>query len=654
MSISSEISARPSTSDTQINSRSWLWSGRAAFFILCAASLVFSIQLFPLEIDYLRSQADTHLTDAQTPFYFGVMLARNLVRLVCILTGVLIFWRKSNDRIGVLAGTFLVAFGAASLNFYQYTPQGTALLEENNIMWGNSISGLGWMLSFPFSLVFPDGRFVPRWMVLHLIPSLILVGLWGLPSHDALYPLNWDTTIFSLVMFFIFVPLVATQVYRYRRVSTPTQRQQTKWVMYGLLFVVVSVLVLVVVRGIWPETFEFGTIAGDLLWLFSDFITILIPITLLMAMLRQRLWDVDILINRSLVYGAATALLAVIFILSVVIVQRLLGASNTLVSFIVSAIGPLALFNPTRKRIQHTIDQRLYRFNFDLDQLKAAQKTPEIKNPGALTGKQLGAYTVLGVLGKGGMGEVYKGQDGGNVVALKILAEELAHQSEFLARFQREAQTGMALDHPHIVRVHDVGAVDGVHYMAMDYVEGFDMARHLKQRSPMPPEDVIDLLRSITHALDYAHGQGLVHRDLKPSNIMLRPRADGETYDAVLMDFGIAKISGAGTRYTGTGTIGTIDYMAPEQITTAREVDHRADIYALGIMAYEMLTGKRPFEGSAPQVMFAHLQQPAPDPRDIQPDIPRTAAKAILKALEKNPDDRFDSAGAFLNALMGS
>lgn len=654
MSISSEISSRPSTSDTHIKSRSWLWAGRAAFFAVCAATLIFSVRLLPLEIDYLDNQADAHLTGAQAPLYFVVMMTRNLTRLVMIVTGIFIFWRKSQDRIGVLVALALVTMGAAGINFYQFTPQGTALLQENNLMWGNWLSGMAWFSVFVFLMLFPDGRFVPRGMAYHLIFALGVVAAWGLPSDHDLFPLKWNPVVFTAILSAAFVPPIWAQVYRYRNVSTPTQRQQTKWVVYAMFIMLVSAFYLFVLRVIFPNTFEIGTIASDVLWLLTDVVFISLPIALLMAILRQRLWDVDILINRSLAYSVVAGAGLLVFFVTVVGLQLVIGQTQPVIALLVAGGFSLAVFRPLHERAQKIIDHNIYHFRFLVDDLRKADQAPEIKNPGALTGKQLGAYTVLGVLGKGGMGEVYKGQDGGNVVALKILADELAHQSEFLARFQREAQTGMALDHPHIVRVHDVGAADGVHYMAMDYVEGFDMARHLKQRSPMPPEDTIDLLKSIADALDYAHGQGLVHRDLKPSNVMLRPRADGETYDAVLMDFGIAKISGAGTRYTGTGTIGTIDYMAPEQITTAREVDRRADIYALGIMTYEMLTGKRPFEGSAPQVMFAHLQQPAPDPRDIQPDIPRTAAKAILKALEKNPDDRFDSAEAFLKALMGS
>ncbi|MCX9079943.1 MAG: serine/threonine-protein kinase, partial [Candidatus Methanoperedens sp.] len=171
------------------------------------------------------------------------------------------------------------------------------------------------------------------------------------------------------------------------------------------------------------------------------------------------------------------------------------------------------------------------------------------------------------------------------------------------------------------------------------------------EHNTLPADQACTLIRELAAALDYAHAQGLVHRDIKPSNIMLRLKPDSETHEAVLMDFGIAKIQDARTRYTGSGAIGTVDYMAPEQIMAAKEVDHRADIYALGVVLYEMLTGQRPFQGSAGQVLFAHLQQPPPDIRSINPDLPRSIAHAVTRVLSKDPNDRYDSAGAFAEAL---
>jgi len=170
----------------------------------------------------------------------------------------------------------------------------------------------------------------------------------------------------------------------------------------------------------------------------------------------------------------------------------------------------------------------------------------------------------------------------------------------------------------------------------------------LKEKGALPYEEARRLLKALANALDYAHGQGIVHRDIKPSNVMLKT---GTLIQPILMDFGVAKITGSTTKLTGSGAIGTIDYMAPEQIMSAQEVTAAADIYALGVMAFEMLTGRKPFEGGPAQVMFAHLQQPPPDPYSIAQDITLQAAAAILQAMGKDPTQRFESAGEFIALL---
>jgi serine/threonine-protein kinase len=226
------------------------------------------------------------------------------------------------------------------------------------------------------------------------------------------------------------------------------------------------------------------------------------------------------------------------------------------------------------------------------------------------------------------------------------------NSAELISRFKREGEIGQRLNHPNIAGVHDISedAATGTLYMVMDYLEGEDLSRLLKRETKLDIPTTIGIISDLAAALDVAHGEGLVHRDIKPSNVMLVDSGDNEEVRAVLMDFGITKLKDSNT-ITGTGAIGTIGYMAPEQIIEARNVDFYADIYALGVLTFEMLLGEKPFTGGAAQVMFAHIQQPAPDPRDYDDDLPRHIAKAILKALEKDPADRFSSAGEFAKAL---
>jgi eukaryotic-like serine/threonine-protein kinase len=209
--------------------------------------------------------------------------------------------------------------------------------------------------------------------------------------------------------------------------------------------------------------------------------------------------------------------------------------------------------------------------------------------------------------------------------------------------------------HPNIVNVFDFGSMEDMYYMVMEFIKGHELSGYMQERGRLPLAEAYPLVRDIAAALDYAHEQGLVHRDVKPSNVMLQKATtipDGAPYHAILMDFGIAKILGGDSGLTKTGTMGTLDYMAPEQIMASSEVDHRADVYALGVLTFEMLTGELPFKGeSAGQVLMGHLQNSPPNPRDLVPNLSPIVSAALLRALAKKPEDRFEKAGQFADEL---
>jgi serine/threonine protein kinase len=339
------------------------------------------------------------------------------------------------------------------------------------------------------------------------------------------------------------------------------------------------------------------------------------------------------------------------------ILESLVGSAGTPIALALYAgVGGL-VFQPMRRLLQRQVDRHLFQLNVGLDQLE--KPAPQIINPGALTGTQIGAYQVLEPIGKGGMGEVYKGFQAtlNRQVAIKILPEQLAKNPEFRTRFEREARMVAVLKHPNIVSIFDFGDVQGKHYMVMEFVDGQAMSDYMRASGKLPLDEVRNLVTDIASALDYAHAAGIVHRDVKPSNVMLQkatqtPLPSSLVYRPVLMDFGIAKIVGGGTSLTQTGIMGTLNYISPEQITSAKEVDGRADLYSLGVVVYQMLTGELPFPTESPaRLVFAHLQQPPPDPRDIVEDLPSSAAQAILKALAKKPDERFHTASEFAAAL---
>ncbi len=270
-----------------------------------------------------------------------------------------------------------------------------------------------------------------------------------------------------------------------------------------------------------------------------------------------------------------------------------------------------------------------------------------MSKPGPLTGQTLGGKYLLGdLLGKGGFGAVYQAQYVllNRSQAIKLLLEEHFSDPKFRERFLREARTLAALDHPNIVHVDELGMQGNLFYLVMPYLSGGTLQEVLAmQRGPLPPEHVDSYLAQICAALDYAHAQGVVHLDLKPLNLLRHQ--DGRL---LLSDFGLAHLMKEGAVQGGTSlSFGTPLYMAPEHLRG--QPDWRSDLYALGVMLYQMLTGRLPFEGSTPEaIMLKHVMDPPPALRAIRPDLPIALESVLTKSLAKQPDQRYQRAGELL------
>lgn len=262
-------------------------------------------------------------------------------------------------------------------------------------------------------------------------------------------------------------------------------------------------------------------------------------------------------------------------------------------------------------------------------------------------------YTIEGEIGRGGMGVVYLARDLKlkRRVAIKVLPPELAYRSEIKTRFLREAQTAARLSHPHIVPIHGVGEVDGLVYFVMGYVDGESLGHRLKRRGKLPIEEVRRIMKETADALGLAHTMGIIHRDVKPDNILL----DGTRRRVMVTDFGIAKaLSEVGTgTLTGTGVaIGTPAYMSPEQAAGEGVIDARTDIYALGIVAYEMITGRVPFKApTVPAILMKQITEAPPDLMISRPECPEELCITIMRCLEKDPEERWATADALRRAL---
>ncbi len=262
-------------------------------------------------------------------------------------------------------------------------------------------------------------------------------------------------------------------------------------------------------------------------------------------------------------------------------------------------------------------------------------------------GQQIGPYRIINQIGQGGMATVYKAYHAAmdRYVAIKVLPSQFAQNKEFTQRFEQEARTIAKLEHAHILPVYDYGEHDSITYLVMRYLDAGTLKDRI-QRGDLSLNEADKLFTQLAGALAYAHEMNVIHRDIKPSNAMVNTR--GELF---LTDFGIAKLLESTAQFTATGAItGTPAYMSPEQ-AQGEKLDSRSDIYSLGIVLYEMVTGKVPFEAETPlAVILKHINAPLPPPTTLKPDLPPEIEKVILKALAKNRDDRFATCDEFLHA----
>ncbi len=267
---------------------------------------------------------------------------------------------------------------------------------------------------------------------------------------------------------------------------------------------------------------------------------------------------------------------------------------------------------------------------------------------------RIGRYEVIKHLGAGGMGAVYKAVDTnlGRDVALKVLPLEMASRPDTRARFLSEAQHAAKLRYKHIVSVYDFGEVHGTYYLAMEYVEGMNLHEYIEQRGRLQPAEARRILIQAAKALAHAHKFGIVHRDIKPSNFLLT-QVNGRLF-VKLTDFGLARTHDANEfKATRTGTtIGTIDYISPEQARNSRSADIRSDIYSLGCTLFHMLAGRPPFpEGDLTERLLMHVEQPPPEVREFNPEVPEELATVLKRMLEKKPEDRYQTPAELLRSL---
>jgi serine/threonine-protein kinase len=640
----------------------WLTAARGVWIALFGLSLLIIILAIPIAyrrtIDFAAQHQSAELAQlGLSPGFEAWFLIVQQVIIAAVYFGAawIMFRRKAHDWLVLLVALTFATWGPST------GICGCSLANELPA-WRLPVfliqavgDGVGAIVLF----LIPNGQWQPRWMRWGIIPVILwfVLSRWfSTVAMTEMVAMYRGSSILSIV---IGVIALAAQVNRFRRLASPTERQQSKWINLGIAALVVG----------WIGNFGLSltlspsiTSASRLLvefasyFLFTFLPTLTLIVTVVFAMLRHRLWDIDFAINRSLVYGALTVLLLALFGVSLAVVSTVFRhlAGGPVAAVALAGVGFGAIFQPARRRCQRFVDRHFYHIEIDYQQLAPAAAPIRSGVTHVLRQTQFAAYRNLELIGRGGMAEVYKSMHPtlGQPVAIKILLDHLVIDPDFKNRFIREAQVVAGLEHANIVRVFDFGDHEGTSYMVMEYLAGHDLSALSKAKGKLSLDETVELIRQVASALDYAHQQGLVHRDIKPSNILLADGTAGHMR-AVLSDFGIVKILNAETSVTQTaGLLGTFDYIAPEQIQASANLDGHADIYALGVVVYQLLTGELPFKHKhTGGLLIAHLTQPPPDPRDVRPDLPPQVATAIQRAMAKTPEQRFDTAAEFAAKL---
>jgi len=644
---------------------------RGVFVILSLMAVIFFSLGIPVYysnlIDHISPETFATLQSLGLSVTFYAVYRTSLVILLAIgscFAGIIIFRFKSDEWLAML-----IAFTLIGLGTNAFEPLGQA----------QRVLGVRTPVIFVMAMILashpatcylmPDGKFPQRWMkyaAWFWFGWLMVSVFW-----DA-FPVNlfnwanggFDVYLYSLLAFLL--SGVYALIYRYIHTDNLTKRQQLKWVIYSIALAVV----IGVGSNIFISLFE-KTNPSDGAKLIVNLITqtisvlalLSVPVAMVFSILRYRLYDIELVINRSLIYGILTGFLGLVFMGILIGLQAafrsITGQDNPpTIGIVVATVAVFSLFNPTLKASRRFVNRQIFGIDFDFSEAKRQNtKLQKVSHLPIHQVASIGEYAGLELVARGGMGEIYKARHPSlnRVVAIKVLSAYFKDDSDFNRRFAREAQMMATLKHPNIIDIYDYGEQDGLPYIVMEYLTGETLSQILKDRTRLSLDESLSLLRDLASALDYAHAQGIIHRDIKASNVIVEPLSTmngTRTHRAILMDFGIAHSRHEHTRLTMTGDmLGTAEYISPEQIHGEIDPDGRADQYSLAVLAYIMLTGKKPFErNNTWATVKAHVEEPPPDPREVV-SIPETAAKALIRALAKKPEDRFASSGEFIKAL---
>jgi tRNA A-37 threonylcarbamoyl transferase component Bud32 len=632
---------------------------RGAWFVMAAFTMILFAagvrNSFEIGLKLLP-ESQAVLTEAGLSLKFPayVLVTTDIITVLFFaLTALIIVLRRGDEVATLVVASMLLFTGGL------YTGP-TANANFPNLILA-ILPGLAETMQAWFVYLFPDGRPLPRWMWWVLIPLPIWrIGIWFLdyvPTYKAEFRTAetyshtaqqaWDIGLFLLLL----IGGIVAQVHRYRNISTPAQRQQTKWILLGMMVTVLFVGTYVIVFNVLGYGQSTSLLVSLAARVFRQISLMIVPATMAIAVLRYRLWDIDFAINRSLVYGALTGALLALFALILWVVSTLARdfTARPLLAVGLALLVFATAFRPLRIVLQKFVDQRFYHIYIDYQKAERPSLPPieQVEFPRA----HFSEYTAMELAGRGGMAEVYKAEHPTlkKIVAVKIMRESIQDDPIMRIFFERETRALSRLDHPNVIKVLDVGRVDNRPYLVMEFVEG-PILSSLLSKGRLELEEALVILQPIGAALDYLHSHHVIHRDVKPGNIMVDVK--NGAWRPILTDFGLAKVLGDTSLISQSAVAGTLAYIAPEQIEAQKHIDGRADVYALGVMTYQLLSGQLPFQfENQGALLIAHMLHEPPDIRERVAGLAGTVSGSIRKAMSKKPADRFPTAGEFVRAL---
>ena len=627
-------------------------------------SVVFFVMGWPFRLDELThppAGISLGLEKAGlNPFVWaiGMLGSETLLVLVCTLVGIFLYSQLRKDVVIFLTSLALITFSTGILNvleaFMVTYPQFEVVIRFQK--------ALAWVVLMLILYIFPDGRFELKWTRWAFVGWLVFTLSWLIlpdmphdPTHLGALSSEW---VYISYLFWLgsgAYVLIWRSIYS----SSLEGRQKTKWVTTGLVGAIFIAFIqefpTLVNNNFVDHTLPEGIWYALISTLIFCAGVMLVPLGIIFSIQQNRLWQIDFLINRALVYGlmALMVLLGMygIFNLFSNLLRSITGIQYQWFPLVTSGLLVIYLYKPTQRWVQTLVDKNVFGIHIPYRGTNGYSQTPvkEIE----WTNHTVGPYRIVELIRSGKTGRVYKGVETltGKTVAVKFLHQYLVSQTAHRKAFVAEAKTLSNLNHPNIGRLLDYGE-DGERacYIVMEYLSDRTLADKLREEGPLPMDEAKYVLGQIATALDYAHQQEIIHLDVKPGNILLQPKSGVPFgYIPILTDFGISRSLFDDTSHVLGEVSGTFDYISPEQIHSPRQLDRKADIYSLGVMAYQMVTGELPFKNrQAAAILIAHLFEPPPNPLEINPGISSRAAVAIQQAMKKSPIERYHNAQAFL------